>query len=69
MPMIMNPFFFISEGCLKDVNMYRNKHINTPPLQWDPVLAARAQAYAEKLKALALRTGSVQIIHDPDNWR
>ena len=47
--------------------MYRLKHINTPLLQWDPVLASRAQTYAEKLKAKALRSGYVPIIHDPEN--
>ena len=47
--------------------MYRLKHRNTPLLQWDPVLAARAQAYAEKLKVKALRSGYVPIIHDPEN--
>ena len=29
--------------------MYRAKHKNTPPLQWDEKLAEKAQAYAEKL--------------------
>ena len=47
--------------------MYRLKHRNTPLLQWDPVLATRAQVYAEKLKVQALRTGYVPIIHDPQN--
>ena len=59
--------FFTIEKCLEDANMYRLKHINTPLLQWDPVLASRAQAYAEKLKAKALRSGYVPIIHDPEN--
>ena len=51
------------------MNHYRGLHVNTPPIKWDPELAAKAQAYAEHLKDLSLSSGSVVMIHDPNNGK
>lgn len=57
-----------SNSCLKSANLYRMKHMNTPPLQWDENLAAKAKAYANVLMNNALRNnGKVTLIHDPKN--
>lgn len=40
---------FSIEACLKQHNLYRNKHQDTPPFEYNDKLAEQAQEYANEL--------------------
>jgi len=57
--------------CVGAHNKLRELHKDTPDLQWDSSLAAKAQEYAEKLvtinKQLSI-TSNAQLSHSPDRY-
>jgi len=58
-------------NCVGAHNKLRELHKDTPDLQWDSSLAAKAQEYAEKLvtinKQLSI-TSNAQLSHSPDRY-
>lgn len=52
--------------CLKANNRLRALHRNTPPLEWDDSIAAKAQQYAEHLLAIHQGRTDTKLVHDPN---
>lgn len=52
------------EICTESNNKLRRLHKNTPPLEWDDSLAAKAQKYAETLVRINQASRTTKLIHE-----